>query len=386
MKEYEQCQASARSPALPSICNSLTVRLLRVRIGSGKVKVKKLYVVNLREGLKVEEVFLVGSKSVMNTRNGSPYLRMRLVDRTGEIDAIKWSATEPEIARVNEDDYVMVQATVRSYNDSPQLTVDAFQKWSDAVDPSDFTRSSSRDPNEMMDELQALLGQVMNPQLRLLVDAFWADEELMRRFRHAPAAKSVHHAYVSGLLEHTLNVVRNCAKFADLYPQADRDLLLAGAFLHDIGKIEEYVWTCSIKYTEAAHFVGHIVVGAMMAKEAADKIKAFDPLLSLQLQHLILSHHGTREWGSPKLPKSIEALMLHAADDLDAKIAMYEQAIEDSHQTGEAGMFTKRHFLLNHPIFKGRANNLPADSPDNGDKEPDLEIFAADGDYDPFAD
>ncbi|MCL5105346.1 MAG: HD domain-containing protein [Armatimonadetes bacterium] len=346
---------------------------------------KKLYVSNLREGLRVEEIFLVASKSVSSTRGGSPYLKMRLVDRTGGIDAIKWSITESETARLDEDDYILVHATVRSYNDSPQLTIESFQKWGDSIDPADFIRSSDKDPEQMMSALNDLLGQITNQQLKGLLDKIFSDEKLARKFRQAPAAKSVHHAYVSGLLEHTLNVTRACARLADLYPQADRDLLLTGAVLHDIGKIDEYVWTGSIKLSDEGNLVGHIVGGAMMVKRITDEIDGFDPLLSLALQHMILAHHGTREWGSPKLPKSIEALMLHIADDLDAKVAMYEKAIEESDETGERGLFTKRHHLLNHPIFKGHRTRLPNSGGGDEDEEPDLELFTVDNDSDPFA-
>jgi 3'-5' exoribonuclease len=351
--------------------------------------VKKLYVANLREGARLEEVFLVVSKSVACTRTGSQFLKMTLADKTGAVDSVKWDTTEPEAARINEDDYILAQATVKSYNDRPQLVIESFQRWDEAIDPADFLRSSRRDPDEMMNELMAVLEQIANPKLRALLDGFFSNSECSIRFRQAPAAKKLHHAYIGGLLEHTLNVVRTCAVLADLYPYSDRDLLLTAAALHDIGKIDEYVWSSSIKFSDAGHLVGHVVGGAMAVKEAADRIKGFDPTMSLALQHMILSHHGAKEWGSPKLPKSIEAVMLHAADDLDAKLAMFEEAIQSS---DNSGLFTERHFLLDRPIFKGLPDcaGLFGDQPaepvlPNGEAS-DLESFAADVDYDPFAD
>lgn len=369
----------------PRVCFFLTTASLGARI----LFVKKLYVVNLREGSRIEEVFLVVSKSVANTRTGSQFLKMTLADKTGTVDSVKWDASESEIARISEDDYVQVQATVKSYNDHPQLVIESFHRYGEAIEPADFLRSSPRDNDEMMSELTAVLGQVINPKLRTLLDAFFSNSDYALKFRQAPAAKKLHHAYIGGLLEHTLNVVRACAVLADLYPNIDRDLLLTAAALHDIGKIDEYVWTSSIKFSDAGHLVGHVVGGAMAVKEAADKIEGFDPMVSLALQHMILAHHGEKEWGSPKQPKSIEAVMLHAADDLDAKLAMFEEAIRNS---DNGGLFTERHFLLERPIFKGLPNctNLIEDTVQepvtpNGESA-DLESFAADVDYDPFAD
>jgi 3'-5' exoribonuclease len=347
--------------------------------------VKKLYISNLREGARIEDIFLVVSKSVANTRTGSQFLKITLADKTGTVDCVKWDATESEISRISEDDYVMVQAAVKSYNDHPQLVIESFQRWGESVDPADFLRSTKRDPDEMMTALTGLLEQVSNPKLQALLDSFISEGENAVKFRQAPAAKKLHHAYIGGLLEHTLNVVRACAALADLYPQADRDLLLTAAALHDIGKIDEYVWSNSIKFSDAGHLVGHIVGGAMAVKEAAEKIDGFDPTMSLALQHMILAHHGTREWGSPKLPKSIEALILHQADNLDAYIAIFEEAI---HGSDNGGLFTERHKLLDRPIFKGLTGNLfdevQAIPPDG--EATDLDAYTADIDYDPFAD
>ena len=344
---------------------------------------KRFYVGNLREGMKLEDVFLVASKSVGTTRSGSPYLRMRLADRTGEIEAVKWEVTETDTAKLHEDDYIFVSATASTYRDSLQLTIDSLRKWSDDVDPADFLRCSERDIDEMIAQFRELLQSVSNPHLKSLLRSFFDDDNFSLKFQQAPAAKTNHHACVGGLLEHSLSVMRMCVELAKLYPQLDKDLLLTGAALHDIGKVEEFNWTGSIKYSESGVLVGHLVGGAMMVKKAADEIDDFDPLLNIALQHLILSHHGSREYGSPKLPKSIEALALHCADDLDALIAMFEQAIEDSDGNGDSGLFTKRHFLLARPIFKGHRRNE-----DDKSQEPiaevDLDSLAAD--YDPFAD
>ena len=347
---------------------------------------KNNYARDLREGMRVEDVFLVTSKSVMMTREGKPYLKLRLADRTGQIDAVKWAATEPEIARFSESDYILVHGTVRTYNDSLQLTLESVQKWGQEVDPADFIRISESDPQEMMAELMDILSSVTNADLARLIIKIFSDEEIARRFCQAPAAKKLHHACIGGLVEHTLNVVKICSAFAKLYPAIDRDLLLTAAALHDIGKIEEYTWSKAIDFSESGHFVGHIVAGAIMVKEAVNSLDGFDQLTSLALQHAIIAHHGMKEWGSPKRPKSIEAVMLHSADDLDAKVAMFNQAIEDSDNSGESGLFTKRHFHLDRPIFKGQPRQALSEQEQSDEDDSDLDLLAVDSDYDPFAD
>lgn len=346
---------------------------------------KKIFVTNLREGARVEDVFLVTSKTVASTRNGAPFLRLKLSDKTGEVDAVRWDASESDLSRISEDAYVLVQGTVSLYRDNPQLTLESIQKFDGEVDPSDFLRCSNQDPEIMFSELNSILNKIKNKNLSKLIDTIFAREDFARVFCEAPAAKSVHHAFIGGLLEHTLNVVRLCSSLADLYPQIDRDLLITAATLHDVGKMEEYTWVGSVKISDAGHLVGHIVSGAMLVKEAADMIDGFDPMLSLALQHMILAHHGFKEFGSPKLPKSIEALILHMADDLDAKVAMFAQAIDESETNS---LFTKKHFLLERPIFKGLPIKEEEEAPEiekRTNDEIDLGLFAVDADYDPFA-
>jgi 3'-5' exoribonuclease len=336
----------------------------------------------------VEDIFLVVSKSVAKARNGQPYLKVRLADKTGEVDAFKWDVADADVARFAENDYIFVRASVRTYNDKLQLLLDSVQRWGEAVDPADFIRASRRDPEEMMSELRSLLAQVTCPQLSRLLSVFFDDEDFTAKFREAPAARRVHHACVAGLLEHTLNVTRNCAALADLYPEniRDRDLLITGAVLHDVGKVEEYTWSGAIKFSAAGHLVGHIVGGAMMVKEAAQQIDGFDPILSLALQHIMLAHHGTKEWGSPKRPKSIEALVLHYADHLDAEISIFTQAIEESEERGEEDLFTGKNYLLERPVFKGSRNRSEQTNEVDPEKEADLDLLTVDSDHDPFAD
>ena len=335
---------------------------------------KKLFVENLREGARVEEVFLLGSRTIQRTRGGAPFLKMRLVDKTGGVDAIKWDATDAEISHAVEGEYLFVHGNVRVYNGELQVTLDSFHGAPEGVDPADFLPASQRDPDEMMAEFRGLLGLVSDQRLTALLAAFFDDDEFAGRFKGAPAAKTVHHAFIGGLLEHTLGVVRNCAALADLYPEVNRDLLITAAALHDIGKTQELDWTTNIHYSDSGQLVGHLVTGAMMAREAAGKIDGFDELVSLAIQHAILAHHGLREYGSPVEPKSIEALILHYADDLDAKMAIFKAAIEES---GGEGLFTKKHHLLDRRLFRGlNASEAAADLDTLGDRDTS----------DPFAD
>lgn len=344
---------------------------------------KRYFVSELREGAKIEEVFLLQSKSVGNTRAGQPFLKMKLSDRSGTMDAVKWNATPTDLSCVSEMDFILARGTVGLYNGEMQMVVESLRKHTEKIDAADFLAKTPRNVEAMLEELRGILGQVTDPSLAKLLAWFFNDDAIVAKFRDAPAATKLHHACIGGLLEHTLNVVKASSALGDLYPEADRDLIITAAALHDIGKIEEYDWTTALRFTDAGHLVGHVVGGAMMAKQAADRIEGFDPLLNLALQHAILAHHGMKEYGSPKQPKSMEAMIVHAADELDANIGMYHKAVAESEHEGTLGLFTKRHFMLDRPLFKGIPK--PCDSPTLPEASFDSEALSADTDYDPFA-
>lgn len=352
-----------------------------------KGRLKRYYIANLREGAKIEDVFLVASRSIANTRTGAQFLKLRLCDKTGFIDAVKWDASEPEAAKVIENGYLFVQGSVRTYNGGLQITVESCRRCDEDVDPSDFIAASERDPAEMMRELRGALKSVRNPSLVKLIAAFLDDEAFVGRFAECPAAKSVHHAYVGGLLEHTLGVVKCCAALAEVYPAVDRDILLTAAALHDIGKVDEFDWSGAVRYSDAGHLIGHIAGGATMVAQAVSSIEGFDPLLGMAVQHAVLAHHGELEYGSPKRPKSLEAVMLHFADDMDAKAAIFAQAIRDAERNGDSGLFTKKHHFLERPLFRGLPRQEQAENTEDGEAAElfDADLFAADMNYDPFA-
>lgn len=357
---------------------------------AGKQSVKNYYICNLKEGARIEDVFLVASKTIASTRAGSQYLRLKLSDKSGVIDAVKWDVNDADLSCFGESDYAHIVGTVKTYNGDLQVTIDSCRRCDSVneLDLSDFVPSSSRDRHQMMGELSEMLATVKHPHLSRLLAALFNDPEFAHRFSECPAAKSVHHAYLGGLLEHTLNVVRTCAALAELYPSSDRDLLITAAALHDIGKMEEYDWSTSIRIADAGHMVGHLVAGAMTVREVAAGIDGFDPVLSLALQHAILAHHGSKDFGSSKLPKSIEAIILHHADDIDAKVAIFSDAINESDRNGEPGLFTRKVPLLDRPIFRGarEQTNDPSPEPEPEDEVFDGTLFAVDSDYDPFAD
>ena len=347
---------------------------------------KRHFVSELREGVHIEDVFLVLSRTVLHTKTGRPYIKMQLADRTGSVDAVKWHATSHELDSLVEKGFIVASGTLGNYNGQPQFTVESFRPYVGKLDPSDFVATTSRDIDEMWAELRAILAQVANSDLVKLLALFFDDDETAGRFREAPAASKVHHACIGGLLEHTLGVVKTCVALAELYPDADRDLLIAAAALHDIGKIEELDWSLEITYTDSGQFVGHVVGGAMMVRRATERIQGFDPLLSLALQHAILAHHGRHEFGSPQLPKSLEAMIVHAADELDADITMLRTAIAESKRAGSGDLFTKRHYWLDRHLFKGIPkpdSRLEPSTPT--ERVFDADSLAAERDYDPFA-
>jgi 3'-5' exoribonuclease len=339
---------------------------------------KRQFVKDLKVDDRVDDLFVVASKSVGQTFRGSPFLKMKLIDKSGEIDAVKWDAADADIEKVAEDEVIQVAGKIGTYRDSPQIEVSSLQRAGKEVDPSDFVRSSPHDLAAMAQEFRETLAQVKQPGLAKLLAAVFDDEERFAAFCQAPAAKSMHHAYVGGLLEHTVSVMKTCSVLAQRYESVNKELLVAGAALHDIGKIDEFNWRASISYSDIGNFVGHIVSGAILVKCVADAIPELDEMAALQIEHMIIAHHGEKEFGSPKRPKTLEAMILHMADDLDAKLFQIEAAVAESRSRGEAGRFTRFVKGLDRPVYKGSANE-PGSEPDSADLR-----LIEDEEYNPF--
>ena len=337
---------------------------------------KRIYVKDLTDKQNLEDIFLVAEKGSGITVRGSQFLRFKLQDKTGDIEAKRWDASDAEIMKINEGDYILAAAKVTTYKEVLQLDIQSFRKWGEEIDPADFMKCSNRDLNEMMTELNDYIKGISSPQLNKIMDYFFSDNNFVTKFKFAPAARSIHHDYIGGLLEHTLEVAKTAQALASVYPNIDKDLLMVGAILHDMGKIEEFTWETRIEYTLAGNLIGHLVSGAMMIRTAAETLEGFDPLLSIAIQHMILSHHGEKEWGSPKRPKSVEAMVLHYADNISAKVYQFQNEINQSEQKGEKGLLTKKNKLLDRPIFKG----VPYEEASTGESS----LFVDDADYDPF--
>lgn len=289
---------------------------------------KSLYVRDLPLNQPVTATFLVHAKEVRQKKSGDPYLSLVLGDRTGEVDAKMWENVAEVMDTFGADDFVRVKGQLGVYQNRPQFTIHKLQRLSDSdVELEDFFPTSSRDPMEMFVELEGIIAGVANPDLRALLRAVFGDEQIAALFRKAPAAKSVHHAWLGGLLEHTISLCALCRMVATNYPGLNPDLLIAGALLHDLGKIYELDYNRSVSYTTEGQLLGHIVLGLRIIDEKLRKLPDFPPKLRILLEHMILSHHGRLEFGSPKEPMFPEALLLHFLDDLDAKMGCMQSLI-----------------------------------------------------------
>lgn len=321
--------------------------------------ITRRYINTLGDREKVDEVFLLGDKQLRQNRNGNLYLQARLSDRTGTLSAMMWNATERTAAELKNGDYVRVEGATQVFNGSLQVIMTRMERVEETdIDEGEFTRVSAASQGQMREELSRLLGGMANPHLRGLAEAFLADEEWMDQFIRAPAAIKNHHAYVGGLLEHVLSLMRLASLVATHYPQLDRDLLLMGVFLHDVGKVEELAYDRDFAYTDAGQLIGHLVQGVEILNRKLDEYQRganhpFPAELILQLKHLILSHHGKYEFGSPKLPMTLEAITLNFLDDLDAKLHYVGSVMAEDMNADSA--WTPFQATLGRKLFKWQA-------------------------------
>jgi len=282
---------------------------------------------DLVPGQSVQGVFLVQTKEVRQKKTGEPYLSLVLMDRTGEVDAKMWDNIGEVADTFDRDDFVRVRGQAQEYNRKVQITVHSLQRVADEeVDIADFLPVSKRDAAEMWRELEGVVASVSNPHLKEMLEAVFGDPAIADAYRRAPAAKGIHHAWIGGLLEHVLSMCALARFFASHYPGIDGDLLLTGVLLHDIGKIRELDFTRSFTYTSEGGLVGHIQIGLRIVAEHLPQ--GFPPRLRNLVEHMILSHHGQLEFGSPKLPSFPEAMLLHLIDLTDSKMAAIQAALE----------------------------------------------------------
>jgi len=293
--------------------------------------VAKVFVTDIQPGQEVSSVFAVAEKQLRVARNGSPFLTLKLLDKTGSITGRIWENAEHASQSISLRTPVCIRGKSELFRDELQIQVQAYSPVSPAeIDPTDFLPVCPADVTALYRKLKKILATVKSPPLHQLVNHILANRDLMAGFKLAPAAKSVHHAYLGGLVEHTASIVGLVSQVCAHYPDLDRDLLIAGAFLHDIGKIQEFVYDLYIEYSDSGRLLGHMVLGTQILDEQIRIIKHFPSREALLLKHLILSHHGQTEFGAVKLPMTREAFVLHFADDLDAKMHTLSRILSES--------------------------------------------------------
>jgi 3'-5' exoribonuclease len=282
---------------------------------------KPSYVVDLTPDTSIASFFLVGEKELRSTREGKAFLRLELSDRSGTIEARVWENAELMVSTFERDDIIKVQARVESYRNKIQLAVDRIRRANaEEIDLADFFPHTAEDVDKLYGRLCAHVAQVRNPWLNRLLLSVIEDPVIVPRLKRAPAAKVMHHAFLGGLLEHMVSLCDLCRIVAGHYPELDPDLLLSGAVLHDIGKLDELSYERAIHYSDEGQLLGHIVLELEQVGRKMEQIEGFPGDLKLLVKHMLISHHGQYEFGSPKLPMFREALALHYLDDLDSKM------------------------------------------------------------------
>jgi 3'-5' exoribonuclease len=282
---------------------------------------KKTYIEDIRERDPINSVFLVRDKNMAMAKNGKPYMNLKLMDRSGEVDGRIWDRVDELNTQFEKDDFVHVKGKANLFMGKMQFIINSIERVDEQlINLGDFLPVSANDPQEMLAELREMIAHITDPDYRRLLEVFSADEEFMRLYLKAPAAKAMHHVYLGGLLEHSLCVARLAQDVSARYPRINRDLLLCSALLHDIGKVAELRYARSFDYTDAGKLIGHIVMGVEMLEEKIRTCPGFPPQKAMLLKHMLLSHHGQYEYGSPKRPKTLEAVVLNFVDDMDAKI------------------------------------------------------------------
>jgi 3'-5' exoribonuclease len=329
--------------------------------------VKRVFVEQIRERDWVESPFLVRDKIMAMAKNGKPYMTLKLIDRTGEVEGRIWDRVDDFAARFERDDFIRVRAKASVYLGKMQLIIQDLERVpEEEVELADFLPMAPRDREEMIGELRSRVAELSDPHLRALMESFLADPGFLARYTTAPAAKAMHHVYIGGLLEHSLAVAALVEDVCGRYPGLDRDLLVAGALLHDVGKTSELSYHRSFDYTDDGKLLGHIVIGVEMVQDRIRGIDDFPPRLATLLKHLLLSHHGQYEFGSPKRPKTLEAVILNFLDDLDSKINGVRTHIE--REPDSPSSWTSYHRLYDRYFYKAPGPENERERPAGGEK------------------
>jgi len=274
-----------------------------------------------QENKVITSSFVVVAKQIKPKKTGEPYLALTLGDRSGQLEAKMWDNVEEVLDAFEQDDFLKIKGLINKYKQRFQLTIHKLRKLGESeIEFADYLPKTTKNIDELWQTLTSFVATIESSHLRSLVQAFMADPEIAGAYRNAPAAKTLHHAYIGGLLDHVVSLFRSCDLMCKNYPQINRDLLLTGAFFHDIGKIHELTYNRSFTYTTKGQLLGHMIIELEMLQAKLALFPGFPEELKTMVEHLIISHHGQYEFGSPKLPMFPEALMLHYLDDLDSKM------------------------------------------------------------------
>ena len=340
---------------------------------------KSHFIRDLAPDQAVNSTFLVQQKDIRQKKSGEPYLSLVLGDRTGDLDAKMWDNVAEVMDTFEREDFVKVKGVFALFHNRPQLTIHKMSRVGDQdVEFGDYFPASERDPAEMMAELRTIIGGLSNQHLRGLLELVFADPEVARLFQTAPAAKTIHHAWLGGLLEHVLSLCTLCRQVAPHYKLIDIDLLLTGAILHDIGKIHELSYDRGFSYSTDGQLLGHMMIALRLISEKLAGLPDFPPRLRTLVEHLIISHHGKLEFGSPKIPMFAEAVLLHYLDDMDSKMEHIRGVLDRDRLGGgdftayspslDRALLRKDRYL--NPAPEPPARPGPAAQDSNGFREP----------------
>jgi 3'-5' exoribonuclease len=316
-----------------------------------------LFVKDIQSGQQIQDIYMVTQPVLRNTAKGDLYIAMYLSDKTGRVNSRMWQATEEIYQSIPSEGFVLIRGKSELYQGSMQLVVNEVK----TIDPeqvriTDYVPRTEKNIGEMYEQAKAILGTIENGDLKRLVKAFLDDSELMKQFCIAPAAMQMHHNYIGGLLEHTLSMLNVAVALFPLYPKIQKDLVLTAIFLHDIAKTQELSYKVSFSYTDRGQLLGHIIQGTQMITQKADDLKMdgepVNPNILDALLHIIVSHHGQYDFGSPKLPCTPEAFMVTYIDNLDAKMNQTANLIETDQ--GDGGNWTSYQKSLETRLYRAR--------------------------------
>ncbi|MDH4226403.1 MAG: HD domain-containing protein [Deltaproteobacteria bacterium] len=329
---------------------------------------KTAFVSAIKDGDRVDSFFLVSKKDMGVSKAGKPYLAVKLMDKTGEMDARVWDNAESVAEAFVKGEVVMVKGSAVLYREKVQLNLSDIK----SVAPgsyamADFLPSSRFEPSKMIAELDAVIEAIADKHIKALLKSLFSDKSIREPFMLAPAAKGMHHPYIGGLIEHVLSLCRLASLVCSHYTGVNRDLVTAGLILHDIGKIRELSFDKSFEYTDEGRLIGHITIGVELVTERMKKLPDFPEDLGLHIKHIMLSHHNLLEFGSPKRPKTLEAIVVAYLDDLDAKVNAIESLIE---QDGGDGNWTEYQRMFERYIYKrAYSSGEPQDSSNQAPKK-----------------